>query len=58
MATKQTGSNELVTVLWSDTQEEVTMPRRLIVNGNKRAQTEPPHFNRTKFLIQMHLHQW
>ena len=39
MATKQTGSNELVTVLWSDTKEEVTLPRRLIVNGNKRAQT-------------------
>ena len=36
----KTGSDELVTVLWRDTKEEVTMPRRLIVNGNKRAQLD------------------
>lgn len=36
----KTGSEELVTVLWRDTQEEVSIPRRLIVNGNKRAQQD------------------
>ena len=38
MATKRTDLDEQVEVLWIDTQEEVTLPRRLLMNGNKRAQ--------------------